>query len=982
MLRKNNKGVLFILFLTNKLYSKAAPVLTLNKKCDNIKLAKIINAEDKSVKRTALVSIIILLMSILCSSVFSTATDTYSDPADIYVPQIAEYEDPTLDLWFEHSFKKVMTSDTTPSGMETYSVYMGKNEIENAQFVLYSDETKEKMRVSIADFKDENGNIVDAEIYYQMYVTLENLNTLNYPGATAESSFIRNGEQPDPMVPASKIGRFQLNGGKSQAFYIRLKTTEDSVSGWYSSQLKVLNSSGQVVKTATVYAYVWDFTIEEKTELQTSLFLTKKFDSYGTYKEYYDYLLENRLVAMDVPGELNSSNPYLTNDRVNTIRVSADNGGNNGVYIDDPGKYKEYADIYEDISSMSAWDSIKDKFYFYTLDECLHPQYGGTGSVDDVKSRAAKLDLYWPNAQKVVPYHVNHLYPYDKYNLPMSSYDPSEIKDATQEMIDSSAVTIWCPRYYAYTPLAELNRFYYDMNDDSRPVRNLSGIASGNFLAGEWTFMWENIYGDYKDRIVSNTIIRNENGNNDKNWIYSAGNNGGYTYPNHLIENTGLQTKMMFWHMYRDDITGYLYYGTNFWDEYDNINGNYIDNTVTGNRTGKWETNLRPNYPYLNGHPVYGNGVLFYTAIMGGLTNVDYIGTVRVEMMRDGIEEYQMFTMLEELCGNDASNEIIDSVFNSVVDYISLPCFDRSGFDTELDDYDVMAMTRIELGNRLEAATKSVCNHKYDDGKVTKEASCLVMGEKTYTCTLCGAKNTEYIPTLHTSGENWNITTVTKASCTKDGLVKYDCTICDYSKTETVIAYHNDPDALTYEPSEKIPNAHNQICPDCNESIGTAAHTYAVEYTNTCTEAGAKNNVCIYCGYVTKVSDVDAKGHYMKEFYKAPTCAEAGASGGKCEICGYEEAEEIPALEHSYVDGKCENCGEADPDAVTVEKGDIDGSGTVTMTDLFRLKLFVKQIVTPTEEEILAADITGDGLVNMMDSFELKYRIVTGDWRN
>ncbi|MBO5195997.1 MAG: DUF4091 domain-containing protein, partial [Clostridia bacterium] len=828
-------------------------------------------------KRVLLSLITITLLICLCAGVFSAAADEITDPAHIYSVQTAEYEDPTIDMWFEHSFKKVMTSDTTHSGMDTYSVYMGKNEIENAQFVLYSDETKEKMRASVADFKDENGNTIDAELYYQMYVTLENLNTLNYPGATEESSFIRNGEQPDPVVPASKIGRFQLNGGKSQAFYIRLKTTEDTPSGWYSSQLNIYNSASQVVKTATVYAYVWDFTLSEKTELQSSIYLSKTSDAYGSYKEYYDYLLENRLVAMDVPGVVNSSNPYLTNDRVNAIRVSAVGGGNDNKYLDEPALYSQYADIYTDVSSMVEWDEIKDKFYFYTLDECLHPKYGGTGSVDDVKARAEKLDQYWPNAAKVVPYHINHLYPYDKYDLPMSSYDPSEIKDATQELIDSAAVTIWCPRYYAYTPLTELNRFYYDMNDDSRPVRNLSGIASGNFLAGEWTFMWENIYGDYKDRIVSNTIIRNENGENkDKTWIYSAGNNGGYTYPNHLIENTGLQTKMMFWHMYRDDITGYLYYGSNSWDEYSSMNSGYVDKTVTGNRSGAWKTNLRPNYPYLDGHPVYGNGVLFYTASQGNLTTVDYIGSIRVEMMRDGVEDYQMFAMLEKLCGNEASNSIIDSVFNSAVDYISLPSFDRSAFDEALDDYDILAAQRIELGNQLEAASKKDCVHIYDEGVVTKEATCLVMGEKTYTCTLCKATQTEYIPTLHASGDCWNITVTKEAKCTSDGEIRYECTLCGYAKYETVIAYHNDDKALSYKPNQIMTAVHDMICPECNESIGTSKHIYTTEYTNTCVDAGEQNDVCIYCGYTVKVADVEAHRHNMKETTVAPTCTEEG----------------------------------------------------------------------------------------------------------
>ena len=61
--------------------------------------------------------------------------------------------------------------------------------------------------------------------------------------------------------------------------------------------------------------------------------------------------------------------------------------------------------------------------------------------------------------------------------------------------------------------------------------------------------------------------------------------------------------------------------------------------------------------------------------------------------------------------------------------------------------------------------------------------------------------------------------------------------------------------------------------------------------------------------------------------------------------------------------------------------GDVDGDGEVTMLDLFRLKLFIKQKDVPTDAEVKAADIDGDGEITMVDSFELKYRISTGYWR-
>ena len=119
---------------------------------------------------------------------------------------------------------------------------------------------------------------------------------------------------------------------------------------------------------------------------------------------------------MDIPGELNSSNPYLTNDRVNAIRVTSNLGGNYGNYMDFTlNDYEVYGDIYTDLSSMAEWDAIKDKFYFYTIDEAVSAETGGNKNIDHVILYSEELERYWPNASKVVPYHENHAYPYFYY---------------------------------------------------------------------------------------------------------------------------------------------------------------------------------------------------------------------------------------------------------------------------------------------------------------------------------------------------------------------------------------------------------------------------------------------------------------------------------------------------------------------------------------------------------------------------------------
>ena len=915
-------------------------------------------------KRLLVVAALIVTVITLCT-VFSGAA-TVPDPSDNYVVQTAPNEDGSISMWFEHSFKKVMTSDVTPSGMNTYSVYMAKNEIESAQFVLYSDTTYSGMDAQISTFTDSNGNTLEAEVYYQMYVTLNELLTDAVYGATKEDTIIREGEQPEIAAPLDSVaGGFRLNAGKSQAFYIRVKSTEDTVPGWYSAQLNILNKADEVVKTATVYTYVWDFTLSEKTALQTSFYVnnTNLHSAGVSYQDAYDYFLENRLNAMDIPGAFNSDNPYLTNDRVAAIRVSpgvANGSSAPNAYLNQTGAFSTYADLYNDISNMKEWEDIKNKFYFYVVDEAMSAEQQdalgkGGATVDDVKSRYASLNQYWPNPNTVLPYHENHPYPYYTYGTtPISSLQTNQFKDGLQEMLETDTVQIFCPQFYAFTPLEVLDAAdYTGLVGKYTSVRSTSATISGSLYSSERYYNWEKLYGEFADRVLSDSIVKNaEEGREDNHqlWTYSAGWNKSYTYCNHLIENTGLQTKMLFWQLFQNDITGYLYYGTNNWTEYDGDNGGYIDKTTTGAKTVSLKVNKHV-YSAANiegGHSIFGNGVLFYPANNARLKaeNTDYglAGTVRVELMRDGIEEYQMLTMLEELKGTAAADAVVDSVSTNVACYLSLNGFDRSAFDSSMDEYDIMAMVRRNMGNEIEAASAEACDHKYGEGKVTTAATCKTMGEMTYTCTKCGAEKIENIPTLHAQGDCFEVTQAANVSCTSDTKEYLRCTICGYEKYVTVKAAHNDPAHYIY--SKKSNTAHEIKCDVCDQLIETTGHSMWTVYTNTCTEAGTINEECRYCDHVVVGEAIEAHGHNLRD--------------GKCTACDYSEKPTIPPVE--------------------VVVGDITGDGNINIADMFELKRFVMGQVQLDETQMQAANINGDDTVNLVDLFAVKTYLATGSF--
>jgi len=252
-----------------------------------------------------------------------------------------------------------------------------------------------------------------------------------------------------------------------------------------------------------------------------------------------------------------------------------------------------------------------------------------------------------------------------------------------------------------------------------------------------------------------------------------------------------------------------------------------------------------------------------------------------------------------------------------------------------------------DAGNGKHSKTCSICqdvqtvNHTWDNGAVTKAATCKETGVKTYTCTACKATETETIAKLstHTYGDwskvndtthkhtcsvcqkeetvshNW-IGKVTKAAtCKEEGVKTFTCTACKATKTETIakLTTHTYDHACdtdcnvcgvtrttthNYKTSwSKDKTNHWHECSVCKDKKDQAAHTPGAEATETTAQT------CTTCGYVIKSAlghkhsyattwTTDANGHW----YACSGCEEKGsyaehdfenACDKDCSICGY-----------------------------------------------------------------------------------------------
>ena len=111
-------------------------------------------------------------------------------------------------------------------------------------------------------------------------------------------------------------------------------------------------------------------------------------------------------------------------------------------------------------------------------------------------------------------------------------------------------------------------------------------------------------------------------------------------------------------------VTGMLYWAVDYWN-------------VSYWRTSEpWEHNSK------------GDGMLIYS---GHIQHSLYpVPTIRIELIRDGIEDYQMLTMLGDALGEEAMNDMVSKVCTSVVTY------------TNNDTY--LRAARAQLYEALEAA--------------------------------------------------------------------------------------------------------------------------------------------------------------------------------------------------------------------------------------------------------------------------------------
>ncbi len=434
----------------------------------------------------------------------------------------------------------------------------------------------------------------------------------------------------DP-IPWVKDGQtFDLEGGRSYLYIIKATTAIDSPAGEYSATVTIKNADGQEIKKAVVKAYVWNFVLPEETSCKTQMDLSW----YNIYMAHECYEGDDSLLYKNYYDLLLANRvcaytlPYATKGTFSDSRV-LEYLNNPRVTAFNPIDWKNHSYNDDTIKAAYAFLSQKqewlDKSYFYIVDEP-----GNKEALDRINEAGAQLKAHFPGYKMMAPMHLNY----------------ALNADCTEDYISyiSDSINVWCYKPYFYTTYAQ---YCYDR---SLAYRMSAGI--------------EKQLGTFGERMEA------EQAEGDELWWYVTRRpeNPEITL---LMDTESVRHRILFWQQKLYNVDSFLYYLVNDWYEIGENNG-LNKKHETQNGTDNFDC--------------YGNGVLLYCGqdfdVYGG------VASIRLENVRDGIEDFEYLTMLE----NEYGKEVVDALIRRLTTSIS-------HYNTDIDNFNSL---RVALGNILE----------------------------------------------------------------------------------------------------------------------------------------------------------------------------------------------------------------------------------------------------------------------------------------
>ena len=541
------------------------------------------------------------------------------DPVEEHATVVAPQDDPEVFYWFDHITEKVDRYTINQNGRQNYTIQMAKNEVEGCQFFLYAP-TQRKINVKISDFANSYGETLKTELGVEFYME----------DGYVDMHFYGNPVYPDAVVPYESYISKTEGGYYEEGAWVSI--------GPYSP--KTWDLANYPYKD-TSRGFVVQATTTSETRTGEYMATIEIYDAetgdcikmMNLYTYVYNVTLSEE-TALDTsfqiwPGDLLEQYAYLGSDASHAdilkavaeflleYRITPSGTADYGTeWLSNPRVTTIRVTTKEQFDALKNDPILAEKLFFYGQDEpgTPRPNAGdptGKNSIAKLKEEAEMLLSWgWDDYRMVSPFELNITYKVD----------------GSKDQIDymSRYVTIWCPKFLSFTP---------------RALSFMAGSMYTHSVAQDRNF------GEFAERMAKYVA------EGDELWAYVSCVPA-YTapYQNILIFNDGADARTMFWTCYNEDITGFLYW--------------HVSNYVTNGGT-PGANNFTMRCPFPKEGP--GDGILIYPGATYG--QLDPIPSIRLINMREGIEDYQLLTMLEEAMGEAYTDELVHHIATSTITF-------------------------------------------------------------------------------------------------------------------------------------------------------------------------------------------------------------------------------------------------------------------------------------------------------------------------
>lgn len=564
-------------------------------------------------------------------------------------------------LWSAPSTVKYMLDDSPVSDYgENMNVSLAANEKESAQLTVTPKTNVKNYEISISDLTGDNGHTISKEnvsVFVEKYINVSTVTTV-----------FRAGYYPDALVPYDSVKQAKedrIKAGQNQTFLFTVYAPENTPAGNYSADVTI-KLNGQT-RTSKLNVTVYDFAIPTESHSRTSFFLWYDQFMYQCdnvtdelIDNYIDFMLDYR-----VNTSIGRIGQYNTKELIEKhINFAKDERVNT---IDLPFVY-----ITEQVNGKNFtsfdYDGLK-----YFLTEVIRASSDENNYVKKFKLSFNALDE--PTAGK----YENVRFVHQKFvRLKQElAADTALFPEGAKEKVKSALLQIpnACTTNYKET----LDRH----------------VAGDDYGVDSWCGVY-----DWYDSEANRYRLEQATEQGDGSWWYGC-IQPTHPYPAYHIDDNLLSARALNWMMMDYGIQGNHYWAVNIWSVY---SGSYTYRDV-------WTDALA--FP-----GAVGDGYIIYPGSRYGLDTA--IASIRLEAIRDGLEDYEYLYKLKNLSEDLADKyDVFDYDFNENMSKLYDLIYQGTIIHNNIDAFAVARETVAELISLAQKGVLVTFDRSSLNGKIT-----------------------------------------------------------------------------------------------------------------------------------------------------------------------------------------------------------------------------------------------------------------------